>query len=86
MKMAEIINLIVILLVIVGAINWGLVAINEFDLVAYITPDYPQIERLIKLLVGIAGIYFAYITYMAKMPKKEEKTAAPVAAAKAVVA
>jgi uncharacterized membrane protein YuzA (DUF378 family) len=64
MDMAKIINMIAIILVIIGAINWGLIAINGFDLVTFITPDYPQIERLIKLIVGIAGIYFAYINYM----------------------
>jgi uncharacterized membrane protein YuzA (DUF378 family) len=64
MDMAKIINMFAIILVIIGAINWGLIAINGFDLVTFITPDYPQIERLIKLIVGIAGIYFAYIISM----------------------
>ena len=80
MDMSKIINMIAIILVIIGAINWGLIAINGFDLVTFITPDYPQIERLIKLIVGIAGIYFAYINYMPTIPAKKT-TQAPTTTA-----
>jgi len=87
--MEQIINLIAFLLVIIGAINWGLVGVSGFDLVTYITPDYPQIEKIIKILVGIAGIYVAYILYQHMMNANKKETTKPPAAlvtAKTVVA
>jgi len=87
--MEQIINLIAFLLVIIGAINWGLVGVSGFDLVTYITPDYPQIEKIIKILVGIAGIYVAYILYQHRMSGNKKETTKPpavLAAAKTVVA
>jgi uncharacterized membrane protein YuzA (DUF378 family) len=48
-------------LVIVGALNWGLVAIAEFDLVATIFGlDFGQTNaatRIVYGLVGLAGVY-----------------------------
>jgi uncharacterized membrane protein YuzA (DUF378 family) len=48
-------------LVIVGALNWGLVAIGEFDLVATLVGlDFGEtnaVSRLIYGLVGAAGVY-----------------------------
>ena len=49
-------------LVIVGALNWGLVAVAEFDLVASIFGgmefgETNAASRLIYGLVGLAGLY-----------------------------
>jgi uncharacterized membrane protein YuzA (DUF378 family) len=48
-------------LVVVGALNWGLVAIAEFDLVAAIFGlDFGQTNaatRIVYGLVGLAGVY-----------------------------
>lgn len=48
-------------LVVVGALNWGLVAIAEFDLVATVFGlDFGQTNaatRIVYGLVGLAGIY-----------------------------
>jgi uncharacterized membrane protein YuzA (DUF378 family) len=50
-------------LVIVGALNWGLVAIAEFDLVAEIFGlkfgETNAITRVVYGLVGLSGIYLA---------------------------
>ena len=50
------------LLVIVGALNWGLVAVAEFDLVAWIFGgmefgETNAASRVIYGLVGLAGVY-----------------------------
>ena len=51
------INLIALLLVVVGAINWGLVGIAQFDLVAFIFGGQSAaIARAVYTLVGIAGV------------------------------
>ncbi len=46
-------------LVIVGALNWGLVGIFNFDLVAAIFGDMSFLSRVVYSLVGIAAVYLA---------------------------
>jgi uncharacterized protein len=54
-------DLIATLLVLVGALNWGLVALAEFDLVAWIFgEDFGETSvasRIVYGLVGVAGVY-----------------------------
>ena len=44
-------------LVIVGAINWGLIGFFHFDLVAFIFGEMSWFSRIIYALVGISGLY-----------------------------
>ena len=44
-------------LVIVGAINWALVGVFRFDLVAFIFGDMSWLSRIIYTLVGLGGLY-----------------------------
>lgn len=44
-------------LVIIGAVNWGLIGFLKLDLVAFIFGDMSWISRIIYALVGIAGLY-----------------------------
>jgi uncharacterized membrane protein YuzA (DUF378 family) len=53
------------LLTIIGALNWGLVGLLNFDLVAAIFGKKSFISRLVYILVGLAGVYLI-ITYRAK--------------------
>ena len=47
-----------LILVIIGALNWGLIGLFEFDLVAAIFGGQTSaISRLIYGLVGLAGLY-----------------------------
>lgn len=46
-----------LILVAIGAINWGLIGFFEFDLVRTIFGDMTMIARIIYALVGIAGLY-----------------------------
>jgi uncharacterized membrane protein YuzA (DUF378 family) len=52
-----------LILVIVGALNWGLVAIGEFDLVAKIFGmefgETSAMTRVVYGLVGLSGIWVA---------------------------
>jgi len=56
-------NVLALILVIVGALNWGLVALFEWDLVAEIfgeTFGTTNIAtRIVYGLVGLAGLYLA---------------------------
>jgi uncharacterized membrane protein YuzA (DUF378 family) len=50
-------NVVALLLVVVGALNWGLVGLLQFDLVAALFggPD-AVLSRIVYSLVGIAGV------------------------------
>lgn len=43
-------------LVIVGALNWGLVGLFKFNLVMALFGSVPTLERIVYILVGIAGV------------------------------
>lgn len=47
------------LLVVVGALNWGLVGTMNFDLVATLFGDGSALSRVVYGLVGAAGIFQA---------------------------
>ncbi|MCD8022287.1 MAG: DUF378 domain-containing protein [Lachnospiraceae bacterium] len=44
-------------LVIIGAVNWGLIGFFKLDLVNVIFGNLTWISRLIYALVGISGLY-----------------------------
>lgn len=51
-------NLVTLLLVIVGGINWGLVGLAQFDLVAAIFGGQQAIfARLVYVLVGASALW-----------------------------
>lgn len=44
-------------LVIIGALNWGLVGLAQLDLVAAVLGAGSPASRIVYVLVGLAGIY-----------------------------
>ena len=44
-------------LVIIGAVNWGLIGFFRFDLVSFIFGEMSWISRIVYALVGISGLY-----------------------------
>ena len=52
---------VAIVLVVVGALNWGLVGLFKFDLVATIFGDMSLLSRIVYSLVGLAAIYLAIL-------------------------
>lgn len=55
---------IALILVIVGAVNWGLIGFFQFDLVASLFGTMTAFSRVVYALVGIAGLYS--LTFFAK--------------------
>ena len=56
---------IALLLTIIGGVNWGLVGIFQFDLVAWICGGAATvIARIIYSLVGLAGIWCISLLFM----------------------
>ena len=53
----KIVDKIALVLVVIGAINWGLIGILNFNLVDAIFGTMSVISRIIYALVGISGLW-----------------------------
>ena len=53
----KIIDCIALTIVIIGAVNWGLIGFFGFDLVAFVFVNMSWISRIIYAIVGILGLY-----------------------------
>lgn len=53
----KVIDKIALVLIIIGAINWGLVGIFKFNLVDSIFGTMSVISKIIYALVGISGLW-----------------------------
>lgn len=53
----KIIDKIALALVIIGAINWGLIGIFNFNLVDTIFGAMSILSRIIYILVGVSGLW-----------------------------
>lgn len=70
---------IVLALVVIGALNWGLVGLagfigTEFNLVTLLFGAIPAAESLVYVVVGLSGLYLAYLGYQlygARMDESE---------------
>ena len=51
------INIITLVLLIVGGLNWGLVGLFNFDLVATLFGDMSMLSRLVYILVGVSAVW-----------------------------
>ena len=60
-------DLIAIILLIIGGLNWGLVGLFDFNLVSYIFGSFPLITKLIYDIVGLAAIYKIYKLFTCPM-------------------
>ncbi|MBQ9196317.1 MAG: DUF378 domain-containing protein [Clostridia bacterium] len=63
---------IALLLVIIGAVNWGLIGIFQFDLVASIFGGQAAvISRIIYTLVGAAGLWCTTLLFRDRVTVKD---------------
>jgi len=53
----KIIDKIALVLILIGAINWGLIGFFKFDLVATLFGDMSILSRIVYALVGISGLW-----------------------------
>ncbi len=42
---------------IIGAVNWGLIGLFRFDLVAFLFGNMSMLSRIVYVLVGVSGLY-----------------------------
>lgn len=53
----KIVDRIALVLIIIGAINWGLIGIFNFNLVEAIFGDMTVLARIVYGLVGVSGLW-----------------------------
>lgn len=56
----QFLNILTKILLIVGGLNWGLVGLLEFDLVATLFGEMTGLSRIVYSLVGISAVYQAF--------------------------
>lgn len=52
-------HMVAFVLLVVGGINWGLIALFNFNLVTTIFGGMPSLEKLVYILVGVSAVYIA---------------------------
>lgn len=63
------VKLVGTLLVVVGALNWGLVGAVNTNVVNMVLGSWPTVERVVYVLVGLSGLWLLYDWWMG-MSKK----------------
>ena len=53
----KIVDTIALILIIIGAINWGLIGLFRFNLVELLFGDMTILARIVYSLVGISGLW-----------------------------
>lgn len=56
MTKLNVLDWIALILVIIGGLNWGLVGLLNFDLVATLFGDMSTLSKIVYVLVGLAAI------------------------------
>lgn len=59
----NILRTVAYVIVLIGAINWGLVGLMDIDLVALIFGEMTVLSRIVYSIVGISGIILLITTY-----------------------
>ena len=63
-----------LVITIIGAINWLLVGLFRFDLVAYICGGQTAVvSRVIYTIVGIAGLWCISLLFRQRVPVREHE-------------
>jgi hypothetical protein len=51
---------VAIVLAVIGAVNWGLVGLFDFNLVSALFGPMSTLSRIIYVVVGLAGLYLVF--------------------------
>jgi uncharacterized membrane protein YuzA (DUF378 family) len=71
MKKMGTVGWIAMVLVLIGALNWGLVGFFSWDLVAAIFGEASTVARIVYALVGVAALYMIIAMAMGGGGEKE---------------
>jgi len=64
MAKKNVLDLIALILVIIGGLNWGLVGLFNFDVVQAILGGVPLLRDIVYVLVGLSALYM--LKYLGK--------------------
>jgi uncharacterized membrane protein YuzA (DUF378 family) len=56
-------HMVAFVLTVVGALNWGLMALLNLNLVSMLVGTWPMVEKVAYILVGVSGLYIL-LTHM----------------------
>lgn len=62
----SILELVVVILLIVGGLNWGLVGLFDYNVVTVIFGAGTLINRVVYILVGLAALFKIYALFFKK--------------------
>ena len=71
MKKLNSFDWIAIILLVVGGLNWGLVGLFNFDLVAALFGEMSVLSKVVYIIVGISAIYVLMMALGKNCDKKE---------------
>jgi uncharacterized membrane protein YuzA (DUF378 family) len=57
MKNQHLVDLIAVILLVIGGLNWGLVGLFNLDVIASIFGEMSTITRVIYVLIGLSAVY-----------------------------
>jgi hypothetical protein len=57
----NIMDLVALILLVIGGLNWGLVGLFSFDLVASLFGAASVISNIVYILVGVSAVYVAFV-------------------------
>ena len=60
----EILQKVCLVLTIIGAINWGLIGLLDFNLVSFLFGEMTMLSRAVYSLVGIAGLIYIGLLFV----------------------
>jgi len=59
----KVLNAIALILLVIGGLNWGLVGVFNFDLVAYIFWGATLVSNIVYTLVWVSALYSLIFNY-----------------------
>lgn len=60
------VNWIARILLVIGGLNWGLVGLFDFDLVATLLGHMSMLSKIVYVLVGLAAVYLLVQHFLKK--------------------
>ena len=66
------VSAVVLLLIVVGGLNWGLVGAFDFNLVDALSGEGSALARVVYVLVGLAALYKLVVWVMHLTGEKDE--------------
>lgn len=66
--MSKTLDYLSLIIVFIGALNWGLIGLFRLDLVRLVFGDMSWLSRIIYVLVGICGLYL--LTFLGRVQEE----------------